>query len=148
MPEDMPEDMPDRMPNRMSEDMSDRMPEDVPVRTCINVMVGMTRSKVIAFFSRFLSFFFLEDGDGRKKINPQIHKKAIVIGNQMINYWMFQHFPIIFPAFSSIFPWIFPWIFRLGIARWIKADHMEGYCVCSCLSSESKQWTARDFHRD
>jgi len=41
--------MPDRMPNRMSEDMSDRMPEDVPVRTCINVMVGITRSKVIFF---------------------------------------------------------------------------------------------------
>ena len=47
MPNRMPEDMPDRMPNRMSEDMSDRMPEDVPVRTCINVMVGITRSKVI-----------------------------------------------------------------------------------------------------
>ena len=55
MPEDMPEDMPDRMPedmpdrmsNRMSEDMSDRMPEDLPVRKCINVMVGITRSKVI-----------------------------------------------------------------------------------------------------
>ena len=52
MPEDMPEDMPDRMPNRMSEDMSDRMPEDVPVRTCINVMVGITRSKVITAFTR------------------------------------------------------------------------------------------------
>ena len=55
MPEDMPEDMPDHMPedmpvrmsNRMSEDMSDRMPEDLPVRKCINVMVGITRSKVI-----------------------------------------------------------------------------------------------------
>jgi len=47
----MPEDMPDRMPNRMSEDMSDRMPEDVPVRTCINVMVGITRSN---FFFRGL----------------------------------------------------------------------------------------------
>jgi len=46
--------MPDRMPNRMSEDMSDRMPEDVPVRTCINVMVGITRSKVI-----FNCFFVL-----------------------------------------------------------------------------------------
>ena len=34
------------MPNRMSEDISDRMPEDVPVRLCINVMVGVTRSKV------------------------------------------------------------------------------------------------------
>jgi hypothetical protein len=42
----MPEDMPDRMP----EDMSDRMPEDLPVRKCINVMVGITRSKVISFF--------------------------------------------------------------------------------------------------
>jgi len=56
--------MPDRMPNRMSEDMSDRMPEDLPVRKCINVMVGITRSKVILpsllnmfscepFYSRF-----------------------------------------------------------------------------------------------
>jgi len=43
----MPEDMPDRMPNRMPEDMSDRMPEDLPVTKCINVMVGITRSKVI-----------------------------------------------------------------------------------------------------
>jgi hypothetical protein len=41
----MPEDMPEHMP----EDMSDRMPEDLPVRTCINVMVGITRSRV--FFS-------------------------------------------------------------------------------------------------
>ena len=48
MPDHMPEDMPDRMPNRMSEDMSDRMPEDLPVRKCINVMVGITRSKVIS----------------------------------------------------------------------------------------------------
>ena len=49
MPDHMPEHMPDRMPNRMSEDMSDRMPEDLPVRKCINVMVGITRSKVILF---------------------------------------------------------------------------------------------------
>jgi len=47
--------MPDRMPNRMSEDMSDRMPEDVPVRTCINVMVGITRSKV--FFLKTLYIY-------------------------------------------------------------------------------------------
>ena len=53
MPDHMPEDMPDRMPNRMSEDMSDRMPEDLPVRKCINVMVGITRSKVF-FFSLFI----------------------------------------------------------------------------------------------
>ena len=47
LPDRMPEDMPDRMPNRMPEDMSDRMPQDLPVRKCINVMVGITRSKVI-----------------------------------------------------------------------------------------------------
>ena len=54
MPDHMPEDMPDRMPNRMSEDMSDRMPEDLSVRKCINVMVGITRSKVICFLQRLL----------------------------------------------------------------------------------------------
>ena len=51
MPEDMPgrmpEDMPDRMPDRMPEDMPDRMSEDLPVTKRINVMVGITRSKVI-----------------------------------------------------------------------------------------------------
>ena len=51
MPEDMPEHMPEDMPDRMPEDMSDRMPEDLPVRKCINVMVGITRSKVIVVFS-------------------------------------------------------------------------------------------------
>ena len=56
MPDHMPEDMPDRMPNRMSEDLSDRMPEDLPVRKCINVMVGITRSKVIFFCCRSLWF--------------------------------------------------------------------------------------------
>jgi len=46
----MPEDMPDRMPDRMPEDMSDRMPEDLPVRKCINVMVGIIRSGVFFCF--------------------------------------------------------------------------------------------------
>jgi hypothetical protein len=55
MPEHMPEDMPDRMPDRMPEDMSDRMSEDLPVRTCIHVMVGITRSKVILCF--FINFY-------------------------------------------------------------------------------------------
>ena len=59
MPDHMPEDMPDRMPNRMSEDMSDRMPEDLPVRKCINVMVGITRSKVIFLVSKTTSIFQL-----------------------------------------------------------------------------------------
>jgi hypothetical protein len=43
MPDRMPEDMPDKMP----EDMSDRMPEDLPVTKRIDVMVGITRNKVI-----------------------------------------------------------------------------------------------------
>ena len=47
MPEDMPVRVPEEMPDRMPEDMSDRMPEDLPVTKCINVMVGITRSKVI-----------------------------------------------------------------------------------------------------
>ena len=52
MPGRMPEDMPDRMPedmlDKMPEDMSDRMPEDLPVTKRINIMVGITRSKVIS----------------------------------------------------------------------------------------------------
>jgi hypothetical protein len=56
----MPEDIPDRMPDRMPEDMSDRMPEDLPVRKCINVMVGITRSKVFFFLILpFLSFLII-----------------------------------------------------------------------------------------
>ena len=50
MPEDMPDRMPEGMPDRMPVKMSDRMPEDLPVTKCINVMVRITRSKVICFF--------------------------------------------------------------------------------------------------
>ena len=35
------------MPDKMPEDMSDTMPEDLPVTKRIDVMVGITRSKVI-----------------------------------------------------------------------------------------------------
>jgi hypothetical protein len=38
--------MPERITDGMPEDMSDRMPDDLPVRKSINVMVGITRSKV------------------------------------------------------------------------------------------------------
>ena len=54
MPDRMPEGMPDRMPDKMSDrkpdKMSDRKPEDLPVTKFINVMVGITRSKVIFEF--------------------------------------------------------------------------------------------------
>jgi hypothetical protein len=48
MPEHIAEDMPGTMP----EDMPDRMPEDLPVTKRINVMVGITRSKVIFMYSK------------------------------------------------------------------------------------------------
>ena len=50
MPEDMPDSMPEDMPDKLPEDMSDRMPEDFPVTKRIDVMVGITRSKVIFVF--------------------------------------------------------------------------------------------------
>jgi hypothetical protein len=42
----MTDDMPDRMPEFMQDIMPEDMPEDLPVTKRINVMVGMTRSKV------------------------------------------------------------------------------------------------------
>jgi len=39
----------------MTEDMPGRMPEDMPVTKCINVMVGITRSKVIIVSTTFFS---------------------------------------------------------------------------------------------
>ena len=46
MLEDMPDKMPEDMPDKMPEDMSDRMPEDLPVTKRIDVMVGITGSKI------------------------------------------------------------------------------------------------------
>ena len=64
MPEDMsdrvPEDVPDRMPDRMPEDTSDRMPEDLPVTKRINVMVGITRSKVFFNYYSLLTFVIID----------------------------------------------------------------------------------------
>ena len=54
MPEDMPDRMPEDLPDRMPEDMSDRMPEDLPVRKFINVMVGITRSKIILYIRKII----------------------------------------------------------------------------------------------
>ena len=67
VPEDMPEHIaedlpgirPEDMPDKMPEDMSDRMQEDLPVTKRINVMVGITRSKVMFRFFSFWLFFLL-----------------------------------------------------------------------------------------
>jgi len=53
--------MPEDMPNRMPEDMSDRMPEDLRVTKCVNVMVGITRSKVFFLFNGDSWGIFLRD---------------------------------------------------------------------------------------
>jgi hypothetical protein len=58
MPDDMPGSMPEDMPDRMPEDMSDRMPQALPVTRRINVMVGITRSKV-CFSPQHHSHWFL-----------------------------------------------------------------------------------------
>jgi hypothetical protein len=50
MPEDMSDRIPENMPNKMPEEMSGRMPEDLPVTKRIDVMVGITRSKVTCFY--------------------------------------------------------------------------------------------------
>ena len=108
--------------------------------------------KKLVFFLRFLSFFSWKMETGERTSTPFFGpKKAIVIGNQMINYWMFHHFPIIFPSFSSIFPWIFSWIFpSRDHTPGLEQGRSHGGLLRLQLpqKTESKQWTAREFHRD
>ena len=100
MPDHMPEDMPDRMSNRMSEDMSDRMPEDLPVRKCINVMVGITRSKVIIpFVSWKWHFKHLETG--LNWLNIEVPILAFQLG-------FFGFFGTKIPGWNAPSPWISP----------------------------------------
>ena len=69
--------MPDRMPDRMPEDMSDRMPEDLPITKRINVMVGMTRSKV---------FFLMIPKPGEHILSPGIWG-WLVVGSWLLCAW-------------------------------------------------------------
>ena len=46
MPEDMQEDPPEDMPGRMPKDMLRKM-SDLPLAERINVMIGITRSRVV-----------------------------------------------------------------------------------------------------
>ena len=85
MPDHMPEDMPDRMPNRLSEDMSDRMPEDLPVRKCINVMVGITRSKVI-FLVQYMNWVHSIDVHTEDCTTPIIQNYIIISINIPLYY--------------------------------------------------------------
>ena len=135
MPEDMPEDMPDRMP----EDMSDRMPEDLPVRKSINVMVGITRSKVILHFFVFSIYIFLfflllawKKGKTKKtNLKSKINAKKMQMDNS------------IFPPFcrSLFFPF-FPLILLLCFLDF--ADLFFGYFLFfvfrSFFASFKKKW--------
>ena len=80
MPEDMPDRMPEDLPDRMPEDMSDRMPEDLPLRKCINFMLGITRSKVFCSLTKIPArcpvFFWASTGsteDANSGWRPCIH---------------------------------------------------------------------------
>ena len=92
MPEDMseymPEDMPDRMPDRMPENMSDRMPEDLPVTKCINVMVGITRSKVIymLFFVGSKCHLILLTSSNTRLIHPLLQYTFHIQFNRALAY--------------------------------------------------------------
>jgi len=84
MPEDMPEDLPEDMSEYMPEDMSDRMPEDLPVRECINVMVGITRSKVFFFCE---VDWLVELNHGYVSHNQRVNHHWLVISN----IWIIFH---------------------------------------------------------
>ena len=65
----MPEDMPDKMPW----DMPDRMPEDLPVTKRIDVMVGITRSKVIIWALAFQNRRF-----GNQKLQAEFGERKLI----------------------------------------------------------------------
>ena len=94
MPEDMPEHMPEDMPDRMPEDMSDRMPEDLPVRKCINVMVGITRSKVIYFkiYDNIMFFYIIYIYDHLYYIHEaRLDCLSIYTYNSITNWCLSDH---------------------------------------------------------
>jgi hypothetical protein len=109
MPEHMPEDMPDRMPDRMPgdmpehmpEDMPDRKPEDLPVTKCINVMVGITRSKV--FFSVFVCVVCLLGfcNSGISCMFVFSLKTCFLIKNNMFFLFVYLFYPFYFCFFDN-----------------------------------------------
>ena len=126
MPEDMPDGMPEDMSDRVPEDMPDRMPEDLPVRKCINVMVGITRSKV---------FFFAKIQQNTKTIQIKYKKIHFVF----LYFFVFSHyvqkcnlyFCIFFLYFSSpsqiaLCPFVFFAFFRHAV----KEQNRESINVC------------------
>ena len=146
LPDHMPEDMPDRMPNRMSEDMSDRMPEDLPVRKCINVMVGITRSKVIFIeHQKITDFIFFELPCWGSIRHFETHPK---IKNRWRKKWcinMAQHLVVLFlPPKMVMVPICICKIYIICIYLYIYASSLYiiyvyvciyvcSMCMCKCI---------------
>jgi hypothetical protein len=72
--------MPEDMPDRVLEDLPARMPEDLPVTKRINVMVGITRSKVF-LMTEYIYIYF------------NIIKPSFRWQNQNLTYfwWLYLH---------------------------------------------------------
>ena len=59
--------------------MSDRMPEDLPVTKRINVMVGMTRSKVIILYIyTYMYYYVLQFASG---LQPRLRPTDNILGH-------------------------------------------------------------------
>ena len=80
------------MPDKMPEDMPDKMPEDLPVTKRIDVMVGITRSKVIyvlhpsfylAFALSFATWTFREKRNMLRKIRVFSRKIRVFLRKNM-----------------------------------------------------------------
>jgi hypothetical protein len=59
--------------------MSDRMPEDLPVRKCINAMVGIIRSEVI-----LISQVFQDSNSSRTQNVPKVLVRAYVCQRKLV----------------------------------------------------------------
>jgi hypothetical protein len=103
--------------------MPEHMPEDMPVAKCINVMVGITRSKVF-FYGRVYHFDFAGNYHERIKVNQSKNASAescVVIAKN----WMFYHH---FPSTFDIFYDELSLMFMSSIAIWRYHDQtMVGY---------------------
>ena len=95
MPEDMPDRMPEDLPDRMPEDMSDRMPEDLPVRKCINVMVGIIRSEVI-FIREEWPFAEKRNLDQQPYLYTYVYPQLKLVNSNpsSIVTWFYPHIPV------------------------------------------------------
>ena len=127
----MPEDMPDRMP----EDMSDRMPEDLPVRKCINVMVGITRSKVIFHPFGILSGTsprLATSGGGPR--GPAWDRPGDPWGHRDVRLfpgYLHEDGPEIFQYTASIFVYVQRMYIYIYVYIYIYCAHTQVYCKYS-----------------